>query len=39
MADIAAVFHWSLREMEAMEIDELARWWGHAGRRSGMGPA
>lgn len=35
MADIAAIFHWSLRDMEAMSIDELSRWREHAAKRSG----
>ena len=39
MADIAAIFHWRPADMDAMEIDELARWWGHAERRSGQGAA
>lgn len=27
MADIAAVFGWSPRDMDAMTLEELARWW------------
>lgn len=26
IADIAAVFHWSLTEIEAMPFDDLLRW-------------
>lgn len=26
MADIAAVFHWPLHELEAMELQELMDW-------------
>lgn len=26
MADIAAVFHWPLSELEALDIADLARW-------------
>lgn len=26
MADIAAVFHWRLQDMEAMELPELMEW-------------
>lgn len=39
MADIATVFHWSLRDMEAMDIHELARWQKHAADRSGADAA
>ena len=35
MADIAAVFHWSLRDMEAMDLQELSRWRQHAAERAG----
>ena len=35
MADIAAVFHWDLRTIEAMSIDELITWQDHAVRKSG----
>lgn len=35
MADIATIFHWSLRDMEAMTLAELATWREHAYRRSG----
>lgn len=35
MADIATIFHWSLRDMEAMDINELARWQKRAAARSG----
>ena len=30
MADIAAVFHWSLAELSALPIDELMHWRGLA---------
>lgn len=30
MADIAAVFHWPLREMEGMDLIELIAWRGRA---------
>lgn len=26
MADIAGIFHWPLSELEALDLDELARW-------------
>lgn len=26
MADIAAIFHWPLAELKALELDELASW-------------
>jgi hypothetical protein len=26
MADIAMIFHWSLSDLEALEIEELIRW-------------
>lgn len=26
MADIAAIFHWPLTELAAMELDELGAW-------------
>lgn len=26
MADIAAIFHWPLSELQALAIDELAAW-------------
>ncbi|MCC6478064.1 MAG: GpE family phage tail protein [Sphingomonadaceae bacterium] len=26
MTDIAAIFHWSLADMEAMDLPELADW-------------
>ena len=26
IADIAAVFHWPLTELEAMDLDELVTW-------------
>lgn len=39
IADIAAVFHWPLSELEWMDIDDLARWqdlavarWNHMNR-------
>lgn len=32
MADIAAIFHWSLADLEALTIDELAAWHGRAVR-------
>lgn len=35
MADIAAILHLSLPEMQAMELSELARWRDMARRRSG----
>jgi len=34
MADIAAVFHWTPRDMDPMSIEELMRWWQHAAERA-----
>ncbi|PKO49024.1 MAG: GpE family phage tail protein [Betaproteobacteria bacterium HGW-Betaproteobacteria-4] len=34
MADIAAVFHWSLESMEAMSLEELIDWRQQAAERS-----
>jgi len=34
MADIAAIFHWSLREMEAMSPWELGFWWKKSAARA-----
>lgn len=30
MTDIAAIFHWSLAELQALDIDELIFWRGKA---------
>jgi hypothetical protein len=35
MADIAAIFHWPLSELDAMTIDELCTWRQCAANRSG----
>jgi hypothetical protein len=35
MADIAAIFHWTPRDMGPMSIHELMRWREKASRRSG----
>lgn len=37
MADIAAVFHWPPREMDAMTLAELADWRARAAARAGGG--
>lgn len=34
MADIAFVFHWGLRDMDPMSLEELARWWAKAVARA-----
>lgn len=34
MADIAAIFHWPLSELDRLTLPDLARWWHHARRRS-----
>ncbi|QPC45423.1 GpE family phage tail protein [Kaustia mangrovi] len=36
MADICAVFAWSLWEVEAMAIDELVAWHGRAMERAAL---
>lgn len=33
MADLAVVFGWSPRDMDAMTIEELGRWWHKARAR------
>lgn len=33
MADIAIAFHWSLAELAALDLADLARWRSHARRR------
>lgn len=35
MADIAAVFHWPLQEMNGMSLAELSAWREEARKRSG----
>ncbi len=35
MADIAAIFHWSLAELDAMPIEDLIAWRKRAADRSG----
>ena len=35
MADIAAIFHWPLSELDAMPIEELCAWRKRAAERSG----
>ncbi|MEE2748872.1 MAG: GpE family phage tail protein [Pseudomonadota bacterium] len=35
IADIAAIFHWSLSDLIALPLDELSTWWNHARKRSG----
>lgn len=35
MADIAAIFHWSLASMDAMSLEDLAAWRERARLRSG----
>jgi hypothetical protein len=35
MADIAAIFHWPLHDMDRMDLAELARWRDEARKRSG----
>lgn len=37
MADIAAVFHWSLAELAELSVEDLAYWWGKAQARSPAG--
>lgn len=34
MADLAVVFGWAPRDMDAMDLDELMRWHAHAKTRS-----
>jgi Phage P2 GpE len=34
MADIAVVFGWAPRDMEAMTLEELGRWWQKARARA-----
>ncbi|WP_276681490.1 GpE family phage tail protein [Thalassolituus oleivorans] len=36
IADVAAIFHWPLSDMINLPLDELATWWHHAGKRSGV---
>ena len=33
MADIAAIFHWPLSELEVMDLGELIEWHGRAAER------
>ncbi|WP_081775113.1 GpE family phage tail protein [Methylobacillus glycogenes] len=35
MANIAAIFHWPLSEMDGMSLEELSDWNDHAVARSG----
>jgi hypothetical protein len=30
VADIAAVFHWPLHDIDPMSLDDFARWWAKA---------
>lgn len=37
MADVAAVFHWSLASLRDMEVEELLGWHDLAKERAGLG--
>lgn len=32
MAEVAYTFHWALADLEALEVDELLRWYAQAAR-------
>jgi len=34
MADIATIFHWQLSDMNALDLNELGRWWAKAKARA-----